>query len=339
MPRDIPVGNGYLLVCFDREYAIRDLYFPTWARRTTWVDAGRGSGSGSEGASPGWGRGGRSSCATKPTPWLPGSASSTGSWDAARLPRRGRFPRKHLPPRDHGGEHAPGRAGNPPLLCPGFQHFRQQLGDTAAFDPETGGVVHYKGARYFLANAWVSGTDGLAQYAVGQKEGGGREGTWRDAEDGILSGNPIAQGSVDSVIGSHPLPGRGSRSAAYYWLAAGESWQMVRRLDALVKHKQPFGPDQAHRRLLEPVGPQRDRRPLEGLPVQVAELYRRSLLFLQTQIDSAGGILAANDSDVIQFNRDTYCYIWPRDGALVANALDLAGYADAPATSTVLSPG
>ena len=28
MPRDIPVGNGTLLVCFDRDYTIRDLYFP-----------------------------------------------------------------------------------------------------------------------------------------------------------------------------------------------------------------------------------------------------------------------------------------------------------------------
>jgi glucoamylase len=28
MPRDIPVGNGRLLVCFDKNYLIRDLYFP-----------------------------------------------------------------------------------------------------------------------------------------------------------------------------------------------------------------------------------------------------------------------------------------------------------------------
>ena len=27
-----------------------------------------------------------------------------------------------------------------------------------------------------------------------------------------------------------------------------------------------------------------------------------------------------------QFNRDTYSYLWPRDGALVAHALDLSGY-------------
>ena len=28
MPRDIPVGNGKLLVCFDREYCLRELFFP-----------------------------------------------------------------------------------------------------------------------------------------------------------------------------------------------------------------------------------------------------------------------------------------------------------------------
>ena len=66
--------------------------------------------------------------------------------------------------------------------------------------------------------------------------------------------------------------------------------------------------------------------PLENLPEKIAELYRRSLLILRTQVDWQGGIVAANDSDVIQYNRDTYSYVWPRDGALVANALDLAGY-------------
>jgi GH15 family glucan-1,4-alpha-glucosidase len=28
MPRDIPVGNGRLLICFDQNYCIRDLYYP-----------------------------------------------------------------------------------------------------------------------------------------------------------------------------------------------------------------------------------------------------------------------------------------------------------------------
>jgi GH15 family glucan-1,4-alpha-glucosidase len=58
------------------------------------------------------------------------------------------------------------------------------------------------------------------------------------------------------------------------------------------------------------------------------ELYKRSLLIVATQIDEGGGVLAANDSDIMQFARDTYSYVWPRDGALVAHALDLAGYPD-----------
>lgn len=28
MPRDIPVGNGSLLIAFDADYTIRDLYYP-----------------------------------------------------------------------------------------------------------------------------------------------------------------------------------------------------------------------------------------------------------------------------------------------------------------------
>ncbi|MFO7462293.1 MAG: hypothetical protein R6X07_16895, partial [Desulfatiglandales bacterium] len=28
MPRDIPVGNNKFLLCFDKEYRIRDIYFP-----------------------------------------------------------------------------------------------------------------------------------------------------------------------------------------------------------------------------------------------------------------------------------------------------------------------
>jgi GH15 family glucan-1,4-alpha-glucosidase len=56
---------------------------------------------------------------------------------------------------------------------------------------------------------------------VGQKNINGKEGTYIDAEDGILSGNTIAQGSVDSVVGLH-LDIKGmSQKKAYYWLTAG----------------------------------------------------------------------------------------------------------------------
>jgi glucoamylase len=35
---------------------------------------------------------------------------------------------------------------------------------------------------------------------------------------------------------------------------------------------------------------------------------------------------AANDSDIIRFHGDTYSYMWGRDGAFVAAALEQAGY-------------
>ncbi|HTY20874.1 MAG TPA: glycoside hydrolase family 15 protein [Geobacteraceae bacterium] len=326
MPRDIPVGNGKLLVCFDHDYAIRDLYFPHVGQENHMM--GRLSRLGV---------------------WVGGRFTWVGpDWDKElRYETDTLVTQVRLFHRELGllllcrdavdfHENIYLRGIEVENMRPEEREFRlffvqdfsisgNSVGDTAAFDPETGGVVHYKGARYFLANAAVMGMDGLAQYAVGQKEVAGREGTWRDAEDGILSGNPIAQGSVDSVIGlTLTLPGV-SRGTAYYWVAAAENWQKARHLDALVKHK---GPEGLIRRTADywTLWARKENPPLEGLPLQVVELYRRSLLVLQTQIDSAGGILAANDSDVIQFNRDTYCYIWPRDGALVANALDLAGY-------------
>ncbi|MCA1481817.1 glycoside hydrolase family 15 protein, partial [Bradyrhizobium sp. NBAIM08] len=62
------------------------------------------------------------------------------------------------------------------------------------------------------------------------------------------------------------------------------------------------------------------------VPADLIDLYKRSLLTVRTQIDDSGAIIAANDSDIRQFSFDTYSYMWPRDGALVAYALDRAGY-------------
>ena len=39
-------------------------------------------------------------------------------------------------------------------------------------------------------------------------------------------------------------------------------------------------------------------------------------------------MIAATDGDVWTFSRDSYAYMWPRDGALVANALSHSGYGD-----------
>jgi GH15 family glucan-1,4-alpha-glucosidase len=74
--------------------------------------------------------------------------------------------------------------------------------------------------------------------------------------------------------------------------------------------------EQDHRHVDEELGP------------DVTQLYRRSLLTARTHADNRGAIVAATDFDITKFARDTYAYAWPRDGALVANALDRAGHQD-----------
>lgn len=326
MPRDIPVGNGRLLVCFDANYSIRDVYFPHvgqenhlsggFCRLGVWTE-GQFSWVG-----PQWKRELRYVADTLVTQvhlYHEGLGLLLTCQDAIDF-------HENLYLRKIGIENlAPRRREVRLFFTHDFNISGNSVGDTAAYDPTTGAIVHYKGVRYFLANGSVDGSEGIAQFAVGQKGIGGKEGTFRDAEDGLLSGNPIAQGSVDSVIALHVILEGMSQGLASYWIAAGNDWAEIRRLDTLINYKTPAELIQRTSDYWR-LWVNKETPPLKQLPDKVGDLYRRSLLILRTQIDWQGGILAANDSDVIQFNRDTYSYVWPRDGALVANALDLAGY-------------
>ncbi len=102
-----------------------------------------------------------------------------------------------------------------------FHLKENDVGDTALYSPDTGALLHYKDDRYFLINCLAGGAVGVQHYACGQKEIGGAEGTWRDAEDGALSGNPIAQGSVDSTLGVVLTLGAGETGEFFCWMAAG----------------------------------------------------------------------------------------------------------------------
>lgn len=201
------------------------------------------------------------------------------------------------------------------------------VGNTAFYDPQLRAVIHYRGSRYLLANVSVPERAGVEEWATGTKEFGGREGTWRDAEDGRLEGNPIAQGSVDSTIAVTLPLGAGEEGLFYYWLAAGTSYREVQVIDAVVRDKGPAAllTRTAHywRAWLS-----RSSETAHALPPHLGRLYRRSLLLVRTHVDHTGDIVAATDSEVLQFGRDTYCYVWPRDGALTVAALDAAGYGE-----------
>jgi GH15 family glucan-1,4-alpha-glucosidase len=344
MPRDLPLGNGSLLVNFDCNYQLRDLYWPhvgmenhtkgqvnrfgVWVSgEFRWID------------DAGWSR--------------------RLQYDRDTLVSHVELAHKDLPVR---------------LLCRDVVDFHENLyvrridvtsaaqreldvrlffhldlyisghevGDTAYYEPERRGVYHYKGNRWFLANTATPGkhpTDakdtvegwhiGVDQWACGHTGVQSLQGTWKDAEDGQLSGNPIAQGSVDSTVAAHlRVPVQGT-ATAYYWLAVGTNFEEVTRINRSVRHRGPWSfldRTAAYWRLWL----DSHRPDFADLPPDVVRLYRLSLLIIRTQVDNGGAIIAANDSDIASAVRDTYSYMWPRDGALVAHALDLAGYSWSP---------
>jgi GH15 family glucan-1,4-alpha-glucosidase len=134
---------------------------------------------------------------------------------------------------------------------------------------------------------------------------------------------------VDSVVGADCVFDADGAAEAYYWIAVGPRWEgawdAVRELNAKVVKRGPQAfveRTRAYWKLWasQPPGETAD------LSADVIGLYRRSLLVLRTHADAGGSIVAATDSDIVGYARDTYCYCWPRDGALAAHALDLAGH-------------
>jgi len=327
VPRDIPVGNGTLLVTFDQYYRIRDIYYPyvgkenhseghpfrfgVWVDRVfSWVDA------------EGWQRALKYLDETLVSDVLCANAGlgiELSCNDAVDF-RRNIYLRKVMVRNCRAAEREV-RV----FLHHDFYISETEVGDTAYFDPETEAIIHYKGNRYFLIGCLTAGGAGFDQYATGRKAVQGVEGTWRDAEDGLLSGNPISQGAVDSTIGINLQFKDAGEISFYYWIAVGNSYQEVCELNRLVLQR---GPRLLMQRTADYWYAWVNKQELNfgNLPGAIIDHYKRSLLIVRTQIDNGGAIIAANDTDIAQFSRDTYSYMWPRDGALVAYALDLAGY-------------
>lgn len=325
MPRDLPVGNGAVLVNFDTDYNLRDFYFPhvgqenhtagNVSRFGVWVDghmAWMGDG------------------------WALDMRYEPGSLVTRVVARHAELGielecadccdfhlwayLKEVTVRNLADRDREIRV----FFHQDFSIHGNDIGDTAYYDPRTFSIIHYKVDRYFLINCCTDEKCGIDYWATGRKRMGDSEGTWRDAEDGSLGGNPIAQGSVDSVVGfSLPTPAGGSRTL-HYWIACQTDYPSVARLNRVIWDLKPEALFHRTRhywqRWLDKGG-----TPVEGVPDELVDLYQRSLLIIRTQCDNDGAILAANDFDISHFGSDTYSYMWPRDGALVVDALSRAG--------------
>ena len=333
MPRDIPVGNGSLLVNFDQQYHLRDVYWPYVgeenhtaghpSRFGVWVD-----GTFSWVHDEGWSRSINYEPETlvsqvtlyNPSPQVDLRIICRDTVDF----HEDLFLRR-IEVHNFKEDAREARL----FFSQDFHIYGNDVGDSAYYEPERVAVYHYKGQRWFMINVakpddkgWKLGVD---QWAVGVKETQGKEGTWRDAEDGTLSGNAVAQGSVDSTVALHlTVPGRGE-TVGWYYIAAADHFKAVTTINRKVRRR---GPDTFLERTRHywKLWIQKEEERFPRLPASICTLYRRSLLIIRTQIDNGGAIMAANDFDITHYGRDTYAYMWPRDGALVAATLVDAGY-------------
>jgi glucoamylase len=321
--RDIPVGNGGLLVNFDDKYQIRDIYFPHVGQENhtegfpfrfgIWID-----GKFSWIFSDGWERTLRYLPETLVTDvTLRNEALGVEVNCSDTVASHENIFLRRIRVTDLTGNARDARV----FMHHDFRIYENKVGDTAFYDPENLALVHYKKHRYFLINTEPH----FNEFSTGRKAFREHEGTWRDAEDGKLNGGAITEGSVDSTIAVHLSLPAGGAGEFYYWIAAGTTHDEVARLNRLILTRRPEK-YLAYTENYWRAWVNKNDVDLADLPAPIVDLYKRSLLIMSTQVDDRGAILAANDSDVAERATDHYSYLWTRDGALVASALDAAGF-------------
>lgn len=204
-----------------------------------------------------------------------------------------------------------------------FEIYKAHGGDTAYFDPISHSVIHYKGRRVFLISASIDG-ETFSDYATGLSNVQGKEGTHRDADDGILSKNPIEHGQVDSVIGLYAQYTAHQSRTIHYAICAAHSIEDALELNQYTIEKSPehllHATTDYWKAWLHTYP-----RVFHGLSSEQIALFNTSLMYVRAHVDVEGGIIASVDSDMLSQGMDTYSYVWPRDAAFGVLALDLMG--------------
>lgn len=200
--------------------------------------------------------------------------------------------------------------------------------DTAQYLPDDDAIVHYKGLRTFITSGRAEGKP-FDQFVVGLNGIEGHDGSYRDAEDGELSGNAIEHGRVDSVIRFSLTLSPHDSSRVHYWIAAGKSQR-----EALLIHKKIVDEGILHRMLLTANYWHEWLKPANDAAEQMDVIYRKpflqSVLLIKSHLDKRGAVIASTDTTMLNYSKDSYSYCWPRDGALVMWPLIRLGYVDEP---------
>jgi len=190
------------------------------------------------------------------------------------------------------------------------------IGDTAAYLPDPGALLHYKEDVYLLSSARNERGEMFSRWDIGR-----RDGSAMSSVDAInhrhFCGTPIRQGNVDSVLVLDLECPRGKTAAGDYWLIAGHTLdEVTREARRTASADLPLLLEQTHLYWRE--WSDHGGHTSCKVPEAWEEAYSQSQLVVRSQCDNHGGIVAANDTSVLRFNGDHYSYVWPRDAALVA---------------------
>lgn len=179
--------------------------------------------------------------------------------------------------------------------------------DTAQYLPNDDAILHYSGRRAFVAGGMTDVGQSPDQHSVGLF-GDGRDGTWRDAEDGNLSGSSFGHGNTDSTMRFSLIIGGLSSRRVHYWLAAGTSVRAATTLHRQMKQDGTLGRLEATgswwRKWISP-----NLKIAERLAPKYRLQFIQSLTAIRMQIDRRGAVISAADAGV---NNN---YLWPREAS------------------------
>lgn len=210
-----------------------------------------------------------------------------------------------------------------------FQISRAGRADTGLFVPEENYILDYKGRCCLLIYGQHHRGNVYDQFAIGNYGIEGKEGTFRDAEDGELSGSPVEHGGVDSVIRFVVALDSEVEESIEYWIVAADSQYRAEKVHHVLK-------DDGLQRRLEMTRNywqawlETAKDTLSSIDQQYLDVSKKSLLLIKAHIDKRGGIIASGDSSIYNYGRDYYSYVWPRDGAYAIWPLIRMGYKDEP---------
>lgn len=198
-------------------------------------------------------------------------------------------------------------------------------GNTATWYEPAKIMCHYKKNSYLGMGFCTK----VHEYTCSSPSDNNNQGAFPN-KNGELPFNPVSTGTTQSCISSLLKLSANSTTDLEYFIVCGENYDEISDLARFIR--------KADRKNLEEktnyywqnwLNPKTNIKYFqdEEKDKQLETLYTRSLLILRTQTDNDGAIIAANDSEFVKKGgKDSYSYMWPRDGAHSAMAYIESGY-------------